>query len=84
MNPFLSSVLPIALAEIGDKTQLLTLFLATRFPRKYAIIAGMLCATLLNHVVSAWFGIEVARFFTPQQMGWDDGCSVLFVGLWLL
>ena len=84
MNPFLSSVLPIALAEIGDKTQLLTLFLATRFPRKYAIIAGMLCATLLNHMVSAWFGIEVARFFTPQLMGWVVGCSFLFVGLWLL
>ena len=84
MNPFLSSVLPIALAEIGDKTQLLTLFLATRFPGKYAIITGMLCATLLNHMVSAWFGIEVARFFTPQLMGWVVGCSFLFVGLWLL
>lgn len=84
MNAFFSSVLPIALAEIGDKTQLLTLFLATRFARKYAIIGGMLCATLLNHLVSAWFGIEVARFFTPQLMGWIVGCSFLIVGLWLL
>lgn len=84
IHAFLSSVVPVALAEIGDKTQLLTLFLATRFARKYAIIAGMLCATLLNHVVSAWFGVEVARFFTPQLMGWVVGISFLVVGLWLL
>jgi putative Ca2+/H+ antiporter (TMEM165/GDT1 family) len=84
MQAFVSSVLPVALAEIGDKTQLLTLFLAARFAKKYAIIAGMVVATLLNHVVSAWLGVELARWLTPSVMSWVVGASFIVVGLWLL
>lgn len=84
MQSFVSSVLPVALAEIGDKTQLLTLFLAARFARKYAIIAGMVVATLLNHLLSAWLGVELTRWLTPEVMGWVVGVSFIVVGLWLL
>ena len=60
MEAFLSSTLAVAIAEIGDKTQLLALFLAARFAQKNAIIAGIFVATLLNHFVSAVFGVWVA------------------------
>lgn len=84
MHAFLSSVFPVLFSEIGDKTQLLTLFLAARFAQKYAIIAGMLVATLLNHVVSAWFGVALAAWATLQIMSWIVGVSFIIVGLWLL
>lgn len=84
MHAFLSSILPVTLAEIGDKTQLLTLFLATQFNRKYAIIAGMLLATLLNHLFSAWLGVEIAQWLTPATMDTVVGISFILVGLWLL
>ncbi|MGN6928962.1 TMEM165/GDT1 family protein, partial [Neisseria sp. P0015.S010] len=53
MEAFFSSTLGVAIAEIGDKTQLLALFLAARFAHKNAIVAGIFIATLLNHLVSA-------------------------------
>lgn len=84
MQAFLSSVFPVLFAEIGDKTQLLTLFLAARFAQKYAIIAGMLTATLLNHIVSAWLGVVLAAWATPQNMAWIVGISFIAVGLWIL
>lgn len=84
MQAFLSSVFPVLLAEIGDKTQLLTLFLAARFAQKYAIIAGMLAATLLNHIVSAWFGVLLAEWATPTVMAWIAGVCFILVGVWLL
>lgn len=79
-----ASILPITLAEIGDKTQLLTLFLAARFARKYAIILGMLVATLLNHLVSAWIGVSMARWLTADTINILVGLSFIVVGLWLL
>ena len=84
MDAFLSSTLAVALAEIGDKTQLLALFLAARFAQKYAIVAGILVATLLNHAVSAWLGVWLAQWLSPLVMGWLVGLSFVAVGLWLL
>ena len=55
----------VALAEIGDKTQLLAIVLATRFRAPYAVIAGIFVATLANHAVAAWAGSALA--------GWFDG-----------
>ena len=46
----------VALAEIGDKTQLLALLLAARFRKPWPIVAGILVATLLNHALAAWLG----------------------------
>ena len=62
MEALLSSFTAVAIAEIGDKTQLLSLFLAARFRAKGAIVAGILVATLLNHAASAWLGVWVAQF----------------------
>jgi len=53
MEALLSSTLVIALAEIGDKTQLLALLLISRYNRPYTIAAGILVATLINHALSA-------------------------------
>lgn len=84
MHAFFSSILPITLAELGDKTQLLTLFLASRFAQKYAIILGILFATLLNHLISAWLGVNLAHWFTPEIMNTIVGLSFMIIGLWLL
>ena len=83
MEAFLSSTLAVAIAEIGDKTQLLALFLAARFAQKNAIIAGIFVATLLNHFVSAVFGVWVAQWVSPEMMKWIVGISFIAVGLWL-
>ncbi len=84
MEAFLSSTLAVAIAEIGDKTQLLALFLAARFAQKNAIIAGIFVATLLNHFVSALLGVWLAQFISPEMMQWIVGISFIAVGLWLL
>lgn len=84
MDAFITSTLTVALAEIGDKTQLLSLFLATRFRNKWAIIAGILVATLFNHGVSAWLGDWVAQYLQSQIGQWLIGGSFILLGLWLL
>lgn len=84
MDAFFSSTVLVALAEIGDKTQLLALFLAARFRQKYAISAGIFAATLLNHALSAWIGVWLAARFSPTALSWLVGGSFLAVGLWLL
>lgn len=84
LEAFLSSTVGVLIAEIGDKTQLLTLFLAVRFAQKKAIIAGIFVATLLNHLVSAWLGVWLAQFISSNAMKWIVGLSFVVVGLWLL
>lgn len=84
MDALFSSTLAVALAEIGDKTQLLALFLALRFTQKYAIVAGILLATLLNHAVSAYLGVWLAQWLSGVLMAWIVGLSFIGVGLWLL
>lgn len=84
MDAFLSSTFAVAIAEIGDKTQLLALFLATRFAQKNAIIAGMFVATLFNHLISAVLGAWLAQHLSPTVMQWAVGLSFVAVGLWLL
>ena len=67
MDIFLTSTVTVALAEIGDKTQLLSLLLAARFHNKIALILGILAATIINHGLSAWFGdcLSGNFLFTP-------------------
>ncbi len=74
----------VALAEIGDKTQLLALMLAARFRRPWPIIAGMLVATLLNHAIAGWLGTLVAQWLTPHVLGWVVAGSFLTIALWTL
>lgn len=84
MDAFLVSTVTVALAEIGDKTQLLSLFLAAKFRNKWAIILGILVATLLNHAVSAWLGGWIAQYLQSQVGQWLIGASFIVLGLWLL
>ncbi len=84
MEAFLTSTITVALAEIGDKTQLLSLFLAAKFRNRWAIIFGILVATLLNHAASAWLGGWVGQYFQSQTGQWIIAGSFILVGLWLL
>lgn len=84
MEALLTSISTVALAEMGDKTQLLALFLATRFASKSSIVLGILAATLLNHALSAWIGVEVAQWIPESAISWVVGLSFIAVGLWLL
>lgn len=83
-DAFVASFASVTVAEIGDKTQLLSLFLAARFRSRGAIIAGILVATLLNHAASAWFGAWVAQFIPAGWHAWLLGGSFIAVALWLL
>lgn len=83
-SAFLVSTGLVALAEIGDKTQLLAFLLATRFKKPVPIILGILVATLVNHglagVVGAWITANVA----PEIMRWVLGASFLGMAIWTL
>lgn len=74
----------VALAEIGDKTQLLALLLAARFRRPWPIVAGILVATLLNHALAAWLGVLVAQWLTPGVLRWVVAASFIGIALWTL
>lgn len=84
MEAFLSSTLAVAIAEIGDKTQLLALFLAARYNRPYAITAGVFVATLVNHALSAWFGVALAAVIPAQWIPWLIAGSFIAIAIWLL
>ena len=74
----------VALAEIGDKTQLLALFLAARFRRPWPIIWGMVVATLANHLVAGAVGNWVAGLLSPAVLSWILAASFVAVALWTL
>jgi Ca2+/H+ antiporter, TMEM165/GDT1 family len=75
----------VLLAEMGDKTQLLSLMLAARYPRQaLPIIAGILVATLANHACAAYFGHFIAAFLSPDVLRWVLGLGFLAIGFWLL
>jgi Ca2+/H+ antiporter, TMEM165/GDT1 family len=84
MDALLVSTGTVALAEIGDKTQLLALLLAARFKRPWPIVAGILVATLLNHALAAWFGALVAEWLKPEVLRWLVAASFVAVALWTL
>lgn len=74
----------VALAEIGDKTQLLALLLAARFRRPWPIVAGILVATLLNHALAGGLGALVAHWLTPAVLRWIVAGSFFAIALWML
>lgn len=84
MDAFLASTLAVAIAEIGDKTQLLSLFLVARYAARTPIILGILLATLLNHALSAWIGAWVASWIPDQWLPWILAVSFVAIALWLL
>ncbi|WP_298183595.1 TMEM165/GDT1 family protein [uncultured Pseudomonas sp.] len=74
----------VALAEIGDKTQLLALLLAARFRKPWPIICGIVVATLANHFAAGAIGNWVASFFSPATLSWVLTASFVAVALWTL
>jgi Ca2+/H+ antiporter, TMEM165/GDT1 family len=84
MEAFLVSITSVALGELGDKTQLLALVLATRLRRPAAVIAGAFVATLANHLVTCWVGQWAATLLNPVVLRWVLGVSFLGVALWAL
>lgn len=84
LDALLISTGAVAVAEIGDKTQLLALLLAARFRKPAPIIAGILLATLLNHALAAWFGAWAAQWLRPEVLRWVVAGSFLAVALWTL
>jgi putative Ca2+/H+ antiporter (TMEM165/GDT1 family) len=84
LTPALVSAGTVALAEIGDKTQLLALLLAARFRKPLPIILGILLATLLNHAFAGWVGAAAAQWLTPQVLRWIVVASFLAIAAWSL
>ena len=84
MDGFLMSTGIVALAEIGDKTQLLSLVLAARYRRPLPIILGILVATLLNHALASAVGAWLTTVLGPQVLRWGLGVSFLAMAVWML
>lgn len=84
MQAFLVSIASIALGELGDKTQLLALILATQLRRPYAILAGILVATLANHLLAALLGQWAGSLLRPDVLRWILGASFLALAAWVL
>lgn len=84
MQAFLISTGIVALAEMGDKTQLLALVLAVRFRKPWPIIAGILVATLANHGMAGALGAWVTTVIGPQTLRWVLGLSFLAMAIWML
>jgi putative Ca2+/H+ antiporter (TMEM165/GDT1 family) len=84
VEAFLVSTAVVAIAEIGDKTQLLALVLACRFRRPLPIALGVLGATLANHAAAAFAGTWITQAVDPTVMRWLLGGSFLAVAVWAL
>ena len=74
----------VALAEIGDKTQLLAFILAARFKRPVPIILGILAATLVNHGLAGALGTWITSVVSPDVMRWVLGLSFIGMAIWTL
>lgn len=74
----------VALAEMGDKTQLLALLLAVRFRQPWPIVAGILVATLVNHALAGAVGAWVTTVLGPVWLRWILGLSFLAMAAWML
>ena len=74
----------VALAEIGDKTQLLAFILAARFKKPLPIIAGIFLATIVNHGLAGALGAWITATITPEVLRWVLGVSFLAMAVWTL
>lgn len=84
MEAFLVSTGIVALAEIGDKTQLLAFVLAARFRKPLPIACGILIATLLNHGAAAALGAWITSLLSPETLRWILGVSFLAMAVWVM
>ncbi len=84
LESFTVSTGVVALAEIGDKTQLLAFLLAARFKKPMPIIAGIFVATVLNHGVAGALGTWITAMLSPEVLRWVLGVSFIGMAVWTL
>lgn len=84
MDAFLISTGVVALAEIGDKTQLLAFILAAKFRKPIPIILGVLVATIANHAFAGALGAWITSLVSPETMRWVLGVSFIGMAIWTL
>ena len=84
MSVLAISITTVALAEIGDKTQLLSLLLASRYRKPLPIIAAIFFATIANHAAAAWLGVLVSDLLSPEVLKWVVVVSFAAMALWVL
>lgn len=84
MEALLVSTSIVALAEIGDKTQLLAFILAAKFRKPTPIILGILAATLANHAFAGAVGAWITSMVSPETMRWILGLSFIGMAIWTL
>ncbi len=79
-----SSFAMVALGEMGDKTQLIALSLASRYRRPWTVMLGILIATLANHALASSAGVWMARMIPATVVGWVVGAGFIAFGVWAL
>jgi putative Ca2+/H+ antiporter (TMEM165/GDT1 family) len=84
MNVLLLSIATVGMAEMGDRTQLLSLVLAAQYRRPWPILAGVLVATLANHAVAGLVGVWFGEFLQPMLLDAAVGAGMLAMALWTL
>jgi Ca2+/H+ antiporter, TMEM165/GDT1 family len=84
MESFLVSTGIVALAEMGDKTQLLAFVLAARFRKRTPIVAGILVATLINHGLAGALGTWITSVLGPETLRWVLGLSFIAMAIWTM
>ena len=84
MEAFFVSTALVAIAEMGDKTQLLALVLAARFRKPWPIVLGIFAATLVNHALAGAVGAWVTSVIGPQILRWVLGLCFIAMALWML
>ncbi len=84
ITAFATSTVLVAVAEIGDKTQLLSFALAARYNERMPIIWGILVATLVNHALAGTLGVLAAQWMSPRITMWVVGASFIAFGVWAL
>ena len=84
MEAFLWSTGVVALGEMGDKTQLLALLLATRFKRPWVIVAGIAVATVVNHALAGLLGHWIALQLGTTALRWAVGLGFIVMAAWML
>ena len=84
MEAFLVATGVVALAEMGDKTQLLALLLAARFRKPWPIVLGIFAATVINHALAGAVGNYLTRWLGPEVLRWILGGSFIAMAVWML
>lgn len=84
MEAFFIALSTVAIAEMGDRTQLLALVLAAHYRKPWPILGGILCATLANHALAAWVGAHLGTYLTQSRLDLIVGISMIGMALWTL